>query len=166
MAEWAVWDIISLLVTAIPVVLVVIYLFPRRAVDNLYIDTKVGSVPGTVYQRVIAVELRNHTNEPLYVLSCGFKFGGTLRPSSYGAKNASTGVYEIKFEGREAGRLSDIDTLIRPNQVVTTWIPVDPAETEESVAAALRTRSVGYLRLKLQKISSRPHPFTSLKIPV
>jgi hypothetical protein len=166
MAEWAVWDIIGLFVAAVPAVLVFVYLFPRKAIDNLYIDTNLASVPNTVYSKVIVVELRNHTNEPLYVLSLGFTFGPAVRPSPYGAKNAATGVFEIKFEGREGGRLSEIDTLIRPNQVITTWIPVDPSQTDESLSEALSKRSVGYLRLKLQKISSRPHPFTTLKIPV
>ena len=166
MAEWAVWDIIGLFVAAVPAVLVFVYLFPRKAIDNLYIDTKLATVPNTVYSKVIVVELRNHTNEPLYVLSLGFTFGPAVQPSPYGAKNAATGVFEIKFEGREDGRLSEIDTLIRPNQVITTWIPVDPSQTDESLSEALSKRSVGYLRLKLQKISSRPHPFTTLKIPV
>jgi hypothetical protein len=166
MAEWGVWDIIGLFVALVPAVLVLIYLFPRKAVDNLYIDTKIGSVPNTVYSRVIVVELRNHTNEPLYILSQGFSFGSTVRPSPHGVKNASTDVYEIKFEGRENGRLSEIDTLIRPNQVITTWIPVDPNQSDDSLSEALNKRRIGHLRLKMQKISSRPHPFTTLKIPV
>jgi hypothetical protein len=166
MAEWGVWDIIGLFVALVPAVLIFVYLFPRKAIDNLYIDTKIASIPNTVYSRVIVVELRNHTNEPIYVLSQGFKFGWAVRPSPHGAKNSATGVYEIKFEGREKGRLSEIDTLVRPNQIVTTWIPVDTSQSEDSLSEALRTRKVGYLRLKMQKISSRPHPFTTLEIPV
>jgi hypothetical protein len=166
MAEWGVWDMIGLFVALVPAALVLIYLFPRKAIDNLYIDTKIGSVPNTVYSKVIVVELRNHTNEPIYVLSQGFVFGSIIRPSPYGAKNAATGVYEIKFEGRDAGRLSDIDTLIRPTQIITTWIPVDPNQSDELLSEALTNRNAGHLRLKMQKISSRPHPFTTLKIPV
>ena len=166
MAEWGVWDIIGLFVALVPTVLVLVYLFPRKAIDNLYIDTKIGSVPNTVYSKVIRVELRNHTNEPIYVLSQGFIFGTTVRPSPHGSKNAATGVYEIKFEGRENGCLSEIDTLVRPNQIVTTWIPVDPNQSDKSLSKTLQNRDVGTLRLKMQKVSSRPHPFATLKIPV
>ena len=167
MAEWGVWDIIGLFVAVVPAVLVFVYIFPRKAIDNLYIDTKIALVPkNTVYPKVMVVELRNHTNEPIYVLSQGFTFGSIVRPSPHGAKNAATGVYEIKFEGRESGCLSEIDTLIRPNQVITPWIPVDPNQSDGSLSGALNNRSVGYLRLKMQKISSRPHPFATLKIPV
>ncbi len=165
MAQWGIWDILGLLIALIPSVLVLIYLFPRKAVDNLYIDTKIISVNST-YPKVVAVELRNHKNEPLYILAQGFEFGSSIRPSPHGAKDAATGVYEIKFEGREPGLLSEIDTLVRPNQIITTWIPIDPQQSDQSLLDALRNRTVGHLRLKLQRISSRPHPPTKLNIPV
>lgn len=165
MAQWGIWDILGLLVSLIPTILILIYLFPRKAVDNLYVDTKIGSV-NQAYPKVVAIELRNHTNEPLYILSQGFVFGPSIRPSPLGAKDAATSVYEIKFEGRQPGLLSDIDTLVRPNQMVTTWIPVDPKQSDESLAEALQNRRVGHLRLKVQRISTRPHPFTKLKIPL
>ena len=165
MAEWGIWDILGLLVTLVPSVLVLIYLFPRKAIANLYVDTKVAAV-NQAFPRVVAVELRNHTNEPLYVLSQGFEFGSAIRSSPLGAKDAATGVYEIKFEGRQPGLLSEIDALIRPNQVITTWIPVHPDHSPECIAEALRAHRVGLLRLEVQKISSRPHPFTALKIPI
>ena len=36
MAEYGVWEILSLLVTLVPSVLVLIYLFPRKSVTNLH----------------------------------------------------------------------------------------------------------------------------------
>jgi hypothetical protein len=165
MAEWGVWDILGLIIALVHSVLVLIYLFPRKAIDNLYVDTKVATVNQT-YPNVVGVELRNHTNEPLYVLSQGFVFGPVICPSPHGAKDAATGVYEIKFEGRQQGFLSEIDALVRPNQVIKTWIPVHPDHSPESIANALTDHRVGHLRLKVQKISTRPHPLTSLKIPV
>lgn len=165
MADWGIWDIIGLIVALIPSVLVVIYLFPRKTIENFYIDTKIASVNPT-YPKVVAVELRNHTKDPIYLISQGFIFSDTIQPSPHGAKDAATGVYEIKFEGRQAGILSEIDTLVRPNQVVSTWIPVDPAISNQSLTDALINRNVGILRLKCQRISSRPHRFRKLKIPV
>ena len=165
MAHWGIWDILSLILTFVPSLLILIYLFPRKRIDNLYIDTKIRCINQT-YSKVISVELRNHTNEPLYILSQGFVFGSSIRPSPHGAKDAATGVYEIKFMGRESNILSEIDTIVRPNQIVTTWIPVDPEHTDKSINEALQNHSVGNLRLKIQKISNRPHPMTKLKIPV
>lgn len=165
MAHWAIWDILGLLIALVPSVLVIVYLFPRRAINNFYVDTSLAAV-NEAYARVIAVELRNHTNEPIYILSQGFKFGDVVRPSPHGKKDAATGIYEIKFEGRVSGQLSEIDTLVRPNQVVTTWIPIAADQTDEALLEALKHRKVGTLRLRTQKISQRPHPFAKLKIPV
>lgn len=166
MADWGVWDIIGLIVALIPSVLVVIYLFPRKRIRNLYIDTKIVESWNPTYPKVVSVEIRNHTNDPIYIISQGFTFGDTIQPSPRGAKDAATGVYEIKFEGRQTGVLSDIDSLVRPNQVISTWIPVDPSVSNQLLSDALRNRSVGILRLKCQLISSRPYRFTKLKIPV
>jgi hypothetical protein len=164
MVEWGVWDIISFCFTLVPLVLIIIYLFPRKAVTNFYIDTQVASHQH--FSNVIAVQLTNHTNAPLYVLSEGFKFGSTIRPSHHAAKDAATAVYEIKFEGRQCGVLSDIDTLVRPNEKVVTWIPVHPDEPPESIQKSLDQRQVGRLFLKVQQISTRPHPFTRLTIKI
>ena len=114
MADWGVWDIIGLVIALIPSVLVLIYLFPRKRIEDFYIDTKISSINPT-YSKVVVVELRNHTNDPMYLISQGFKFEDTIEPSPHGAKDAATGVYEIKFEGRQKGILSEIDTLVRPN---------------------------------------------------
>jgi hypothetical protein len=167
MARWGIWEMLSLIIVLVPSVLVWIYLFPRKAVHNLYIDTRIASDPEDhAYPKKIVVELRNHTNEPIYVLSEGFLFGDTILPSPHGAKDAATGAYEVKFEGREKNFLSEIDTLVRPNQVVETWVPVDPNQSDEALSTALSARTVGILRLKCQKIRRRPHPFTKLRIPV
>jgi len=165
MANWGIWDILGLIVALVPSVLVLIYLFPRKKIDSFYIDTKIASVNQT-YPKVVSVEIRNHTNDPVYIFSQGFVFGDKIQPSPHGAKNAATDVYEIKFEGRQTGILSEIDALVRPNQVISTWIPVEPSVSDQSLSDALSNRSVGTLRLKCQLISSRPYRFIKLKIPV
>jgi hypothetical protein len=165
MVEWGLWEILSLFVALGPLTLILVYLFPRKAIKNLYIDAKVGAAES--FPRVVVIELRNHTNAPLYVLSEGFKFGSSIRPSPLAAKDVATGLIEIKFEGRQSGYLSEIDVLIRPNQIVNTWIPVHPDHSPADVIEGLQhSGEIGELRLKVQKISTRPHPFTALKIPI
>jgi hypothetical protein len=164
MVEWGVWDITSFCFTLVPLALIIIYLFPRKGVTNFYIDAQVTS--HEQFSRVIAVRLTNHTNTPLYVLSEGFKFGSTIRPSPHAAKDAATARYEIKFEGRQRGVLSDIDVLVRPNEAVSTLIPLHPDERPESVQKSIDQHQVGYLFLRVQQISTRPHPFTRLTIKI
>lgn len=165
MADWGIWDIIGLLGALIPTAILFAYLFPRRATKNLYIDTKRGSVNQT-YPKVIVIEFHNHTNEPLYIISDGFTFGTSLKPSPYGAKDAATGVYEVKFEGRQNGILSEIDTIIRPNQIISTWIPLDPSQLDSVIDTVLGEKRIGSLRLRCQFISERRNLLVRLNIPV
>jgi hypothetical protein len=165
MAEWGIWDIIGLVGAVIPSLMVIAYLLPRRAIKNLYIDAKRGSVNQT-YSKVVSIEISNHTNEPLYVISEGFSFTGLLKPSQHGKKNASTDVYEVKFEGRQAGLLSEIDTIIRANQTISTWVPVDPSQTDQDIDSALAKKSVGTLKLRVQSVSGRRNVLVRLDVKV
>ncbi|MBI4388319.1 MAG: hypothetical protein HY582_04690 [Candidatus Omnitrophica bacterium] len=165
MADWGFWDIIGLLGAAIPSILLLWYIFPRKAINNLYVDTRRGSV-NTAYPKVIWVELRNHTNKSIYVFSEGFDFGTIISLAPNAAKDAATGRCEIKFEGRQPGILSDIDTIVRPNQTISTWVPVNPSHSDPEIDAALSQRQIGTLHLKCQKLTSARNSSIKLKIPV
>jgi hypothetical protein len=165
MAEWGLWDILGLLGAIIPTLAVVVYLFPRRAMRNFYIDSKRESA-NVPYSKVIRIEMRNHTNEPLYVVSEGFVFGSVIRASPEAAKHAVKQVYEIKFQGGEPDSLTEIDALLRPRETASTWVPVDPSQDDEDIDAAIRNRAVGTLRLKCQRLSGRRHASIQLRIPV
>jgi len=164
MVEWGVWDIISFCFTLVPLALIVFYLFPRNSVTNFYVHSRLAL--HDQFSKVVAVQLTNHTNAPLYVLSEGFKFGSAIRPFPDAAKDSATDVYEVKFAGRQPGVLSEIDVLVRPNEAVATWIPVHPDEPPESIQKSLDQHQVGHLRLKVQRVSTRPHPFTRLTIKI
>lgn len=165
MATWAIWDIVGLVITLFPVIFLIIYLFPRKQIKNLYIDTKLSSA-NPPYNKVILIELRNHTNTPIYLLSEGFKFGSQIKPSPFGAKDVNTGTYEIKFEGRKEGSLTEIDTLIRPNQTISTWVPLDNTESDQDIEVAIKSKSIGILALKALRIQTGRDNFVLLKIKV
>ena len=38
MAEWGVWDVFQTLITIIGCIVVFFYLFPRRSIENFYVD--------------------------------------------------------------------------------------------------------------------------------
>jgi hypothetical protein len=165
MADWDIWGIVGLVISTIPSIFLIIYLFPRRRINNFYIDTKRDSI-NQGYPKVVRVTLTNHTNQPLYVLSEGFRFGTSIRPSPLGAKDAATGVYEIKFEGRIDNVLSEIDTLVRPNQLISTWIPVDPSHSDQEIDEALKKKEIGVLELKCLKLTDKRQPFIPLRLKV
>ena len=165
MAEWGLWDIIGLLAVIAPTLIVICYLFPRKSITNFYIDT-VKDYINKDYPKVIRIKLRNHTNEPIYVLSEGFQFGNVIAASPYAAKDVTTGVCEVKFVGRQPGDLSEIDTIVRPNEEVSTWVPVDPSHSDQDIDSALKERQVGKLRLKCQRVSDRRHSPVRLRVRV
>lgn len=165
MADWGLWDIIGLFITLFPVIFLVIYLFPRKQIKNLYIDTKLWSA-NPPYNKIILIELRNHTNTPIYLLSEGFKFGSRIRPSPSGAKDVNTGTYEIKFGGRVENELTEIDTIIRPNQTISTWVPIEDSEPSDKIEEAIASKSIGILTLKALRIQTGRDNFVLLKIKV
>lgn len=165
MADWAIWDIIGLILVFIPSIFLLIYLFPRKQIKNLYIDAFPDQINNR-YKKVIRIMLTNHTNIPIYLFSEGFTFSGSVTPSPYGAKNHNTEEYEAKFEGRIPNELSEIDTLIRPNQKISTWVPVSNEETNDNICNALKNKNVGFLKLKALKIKNGRDPFVSLTIKI
>lgn len=165
MADWDIWGVLGILITIVPAVFLIGYLFPWRRINNLYIDTKRSSASAG-YSKIILVTLTNHTNQPLYIISEGFRFGSSIRPSPNGAKDAATGVYEIKFEGRVVRILSEIDTLVRPNQIISTWIPVDPNHLDQEIDEALEKKVIGVLKLKCLKLIDKRQAFITLELKI
>ncbi|MBL7131734.1 MAG: hypothetical protein ISS45_10125 [Candidatus Omnitrophica bacterium] len=165
MAKWGIWDIIGLVGAAVPTSIILFYLFPRKSIRNFYIDARRDSI-NQIYPKVIRIELRNHTNQSLYVLSDGFVFSGIITASPNAAKDVATQVCEVKFEGRQPRLLTEVDTLIRPNQIISTWVPVDPNHSDHDIDAVLGRRNVGILRLRCQRLSERRNALIRLEIPV
>jgi hypothetical protein len=129
MADWGIWDVIQTAIAIGGGFAILFYLFPRRSIENLYIDATrvVGDPP---YPKVIRIEMRNLTNEPLYVLSRGFRFGDVIHSSPLAAIDHATQTCEVKFPGSQ-GHLTEIDTLVRHGQPVSTWVPVDPNHADD-----------------------------------
>ena len=115
MAEWGVWDVFQTLITIIGAIVVLFYLFPRRSIENFYIDAT-RSEANPPYTKVIRIEMRNLTNEPLYVLSRGFRFGDIIHASPHAAIDHATHTCEVKFPGPQPDSLTEIDTLVRHGQ--------------------------------------------------
>jgi len=164
MADWGIWDVIQTAIALGGVLAILFYLFPRRSIENFYIDaTRSGGDPP--YPKVIRIEMRNLTNEPLYVLSRGFRFGDVIHASPLAAIDHATQTCEVKFPGPQ-GHLTEIDTLVRHGQPVSTLVPVDPNHADEIIDAALQNRSVGILRLTCRRQSGRTSAVRMLNIPV
>ena len=56
MAKYGIWEIIGLIATAIPTILVLCYIFPRNAIKNLYIDTDRVSI-NSGYPKAVRIKV-------------------------------------------------------------------------------------------------------------
>jgi hypothetical protein len=164
MADWGIWDVIQTALAIGGGFAILFYLFPRRSIENFYIDATRGA-GDPPYAKVIRIEMRNLTNEPLYVLSRGFRFGESIRASPLAAIDHYTQTCEVKFPGPQPGDLTEIDTLVRHGQPVSTWVPVDPNHADDIIDEALQNRRVGTLRLTCRRQSGRASAVL-LNIPV
>jgi hypothetical protein len=165
MAHWGIWGMMGFVGGLIPTLAVLFYLFPRKAIKNFYIST-FRAAANPPYSKVMVIEMRNLTNAPLYVLSEGFRFGNVIHASPHAAINVATQICEAKFPGPPfpPGDLTEIDTLVRHNQPVSTWVPIDPNHTDDEIDAAIQNRSVGVLHLKCLRLSSRRQALITLRI--
>jgi hypothetical protein len=165
MNDWGIWDVIQIALVMVGGLVALFYLFPRRSIENFYINAirDAGHPP---YTKVIRIEMRNLTNEPLYVLSRGFRFGDVIHASPLAAIDHYTQTCEVKFPGPNPGNLTEIDTLVRHGQPVSTWVPVDPNHADDIIDEALQNRRVGTLRLTCRRQSGRTSAVRTLNIPV
>ncbi len=164
---WGGWSFLGFVLAILPSLAVLWYAWPRKAITNFYIDSHlggIGSSPGPL-RPVVEFRMKNHTNKPIYVLSEGFTFGAVIEGAPGGGRNAATQVYQAQFEGREPGNLSEIDTLVRPNQEITTWVPVNPQHTPTEIEEALKRHEVGTLHLKCRLLGDRPFREVTLNVP-
>ena len=167
MAEYGIWDIAGLFIAIIPFIVILWYFFPKKSMKGLNIHTSRDAINAT-YPKVVRITITNTEDEPVYIKSEGFKFGNNILPSPNGARNVETDIYEVKFDGRnQPGILTEFDFLVRRGDPpVSTWVPVEPNQTDANIDAAIRAKQVGSLNLKCQRISARRNKRYSLALSI
>ncbi len=141
--EYGVWGAVSTVILIFSFVLgVKVIFFPKKRVPhlNFRIHQSRGQ-PSDEYPLKINIEISNRTGEPC-LLSHAFAMLKDLKAHATAGGDSSSGQLEIKFP-RHGGGLSEIDYFFRANDVVSTWIPLDPAQTDDEVGNALADGSAG-----------------------
>ncbi len=91
----------------------------------------------------LTIDLRNSTNLPVLVTSRFFRADKDLRAAGNARGNLARQEYEIKFSPPGGNILAQFTTLIHPNGRTSTWMPLDPAHTEQEVRGAIQAASSG-----------------------
>lgn len=142
--EHGIWDMLQCAGLLSAAIVVCFYLwFPRRRVTNLNFHVTT-SRDNDNYPLKIRIEIRNFTGRAVVISHPTFKFRA-LRPHAQAHGHSATGEYEVKFPGVNAGLLTEVEYLLRHGEHVNTWIPLDPAHTDEQAAAATQTTAAGVL---------------------
>lgn len=97
----------------------------------------------SAYPLKLTIDLRNTTNLPVLVTSKFFKADKSLRAAQNAAGNPARKEYEIKFSSPGGRFLDQFTTLIHPNDRASTWMPLDPAHTDQEVRRAIEAASSG-----------------------
>lgn len=95
------------------------------------------------YPLKLTIGLRNTTDLPVLITSKFFKADKSLRAAGNAAGNAARKEYEIKFLPPEGSFLDQFTTLIHPNGETSTWMPLNPAHTDQEVHEAIAAVSSG-----------------------
>jgi hypothetical protein len=88
---------------------------------------------------------RNYTGRSV-VLSAPFFVYRGLRPDPNARGDSPTGEYEVKFPDPRNQMLSEVECFLRHRENVSTWVPIDPTQTDQEVDKAINRHTVGKLR--------------------
>jgi len=153
--EHGVWDIINTLLFGLSLTGVTILLWRRRRIRNLNFFVRRLPRDDSDYPLKVYVEIRNYTGRSV-VISAPYFVYARLRADPNARGHSPSREYEIKFPDPVSGRLTEVEYLLRHRENVSTWVPIDPAHTDDEVDAAIRRGGVGKLHCMCTWLQDTP----------
>ncbi len=136
-AQHGVWDMIStiVLVGGAFVGFKVLFWAKRRGRNlNFFISRLRDDFN---YPLKVCVEIRNYTGRNV-VISAPYFVYARLRADPNARGDSPFGEFEIKFPDPVSKNLTEVEYLLRHRENVSTWLPIDPAHTDDEVDAAIK----------------------------
>jgi hypothetical protein len=156
LANHDIWGLITTAVLIMTTIGGILYLrYAKRRVRNLNFFVSFKRENISDYPLKIYVEIRNYTGRSVVFTNPFFKFKD-LRVDPQGRGDSSSGEIEVKFPDPNKQYLSEVEYMLRYKENVTTWIPLDPAHTDDEVKEALRQRRVGTLNCICAWLEDKP----------
>ena len=149
------WDMLSTPVLVFSAVLGFAFLFwAKRRVRNLNFFIR-PLRDDSNYPHKVYVENRNYTGRSVVISVPHFVYS-ELRSDQNARGDSPSREYEIKFPDPRNNILSEVEYLLRHRENVSTWVPIDPAHTDQEVAAAIERRQVGKLHCMCTWLQEKP----------
>jgi hypothetical protein len=159
--QWAqmhgIWNIITVVIGLGSAILgFKIALGARRRVPNLNFFCK-RNRNDSAFPLVIDIEIRNFTGRTVVIANPFFRFNKVARPAPNAKGDSPSGEYEIKFPANPgAQELNQVEYMLRHGERVRTWIPIDPAHTDDEVDKALAQHRIGTITCVCAWLQDRP----------
>jgi hypothetical protein len=153
-AEHSLWEMLNTAILLAVSATGVIFFWAKRRVRNLNFFTRCVR-DQSEYPLKIYLELRNYTGRSV-VISSPFFVCTRLRPDPNARGDSPSGKLEIKFPDRSNTLLTEVEYLLRHRENVSTWMPIDPAHSNEEVNEAIKRRHVGKFHCMCTWLQEKP----------
>jgi hypothetical protein len=157
--EWAakhgIWEMVTAIaaVSGLVVGFKVLFWAKRRVRGLNFFVSRIRDASN--FPLKVNVEFRNYTGRSV-VISVPYFVIARLRPDPNARGDSPTGEIEFKFPDRASNNLTEVEYLLRHRENVSTWIPIDPAHTDEEVDAAIKQQRVGKLHCMCTWLKDKP----------
>ena len=149
------WDIVNVLILVSGVIFGSLYFARSRRIPMLNIFTYHNKRAGVNYTSLINIEFRNYIGCSVVICNPYFKYTD-LRPDPVAHGDSYSGEYEVKLIGKNGNALTEIEAFIPHKENTSTWVPIDPAHTEEEIKTALKNKKIGILYFTCIWVTGKP----------
>lgn len=129
-----IWEILNVFILILGIIFGSFYLIRRRRIPMLNIFTHHSKRAGVNYTSLINIEFRNYVGCSIVICNPYFIYAD-LKPDPIAHGDSSSGEYEVKFMGKNGTGLTEIEAFLPHKENTSTWIPINPAHSEEEIKA-------------------------------
>jgi len=149
------WEIINVFILISGIIFGSFYFARRRRIPMLNIFTYHSKRTGVNYTSLINIEFRNYVGCSVVICNPYFIYADLKSdPAAHG--DSYSGEYEIKFISKNGTGLTEIEAFLTHKESTSTWIPINPAHSEEEIKAALGNKRVGILYFTCIWVTEKP----------
>ncbi len=154
--EAGAWDLLNtvILICGFLYGITLLHTYKQRIKDlNFYVTWRRDTQAR--FPLILHFEVRN-LSQNLIVISSPYFLFDKVKPGPYAHCDSVTGQYEVKFRRQEEQATSEVASMLRHREQVTSYIPLDEKQTDEELATLSQQQRVGTLYCDIVFLESKP----------
>lgn len=153
--QYDLWNMLTFFIILPTSIIGIYYLvYGKRYIKNLNFMLNIHR-DNSNYPFKIIVEIRNYTGKSVVISEPYFRYN-KAKPDPKATGDIITKNYEIKFPNITGKFLTEIDYLIRHKENISTFIPLDPNQTEDEIKKLMDKSQIGSFHCECTWILKRP----------